>query len=57
VVELSPCWRDFAESTLAEIPAFIVRSAQAITPTIPKNEPSAITLGKLLVLEWIQAKL
>ena len=48
-----PNRRDFAESTLSKVPAFIVRSTQTQRQQIPKNEASAITFGKLLELEWI----
>jgi hypothetical protein len=57
LIELTPRRHDLAESTLAEIPGFIIRFAKTITPIISKNEASAITFGKLFELEWIEAKL
>jgi hypothetical protein len=57
LIELSPCRCDFAESALAEIPPFIVRPAQTITPAITKNEQTSITLRKPLELEWIEIEL
>jgi hypothetical protein len=49
--------QDFAESTLAEIPTFIVRSAQAIAPATAKDQASPFTLRKLLEPEWVEIEL
>ena len=51
-----PFWRDSAEPTLAAIPAFVVRRAEAISCTVYKSQESKVAFCEFLELEWVQIK-
>jgi hypothetical protein len=57
LIGLCPCGCNFVESTLAELPTFIVPSAQAIAPATAKDQAFPITLRKLLEPEWFEIEL
>jgi len=55
-VELSPLRSNFAESTLASIPAFVVRSSKPESQAIYKTKKTDFALLEVHELKWVHVE-